>query len=91
MIVNSKFYNIYNLRISQISWDMTLLTFFITGCWASLFPVILVDLLGIEVIEKSLGQCLAAGSIAFLVASPMSGEFPNNYKSVQTYDLHKIK
>ncbi len=44
------------------------------GCWAALFPVILVDLLGIEVIEKSLGQCLAAGSVAFLVASPMSGE-----------------
>ena len=89
MIVNSEFYNIYNLRHS-FSGDISLL-FFITGCWASLFPVILVDLLGIEVIEKSLGQCLAAGSIAFLVASPMSGEFPNNYKSVQTYDLHKIK
>ena len=63
---------------------------FITGCWASLLPVILVDLLGIEVIEKSLGQCLAAGSIAFLVASPMSGKFPNNYKSVIYTKLKKL-
>ncbi|ELU17411.1 hypothetical protein CAPTEDRAFT_225743 [Capitella teleta] len=44
-----------------------------TGSWASLFPVILVDLLGIDSIERSLGQCLAAGSIAFLLASPISG------------------
>lgn len=54
-----------------------------TGSWASLFPVILVDLLGIEAIERTLGQCLAAGSLAFLVASPISGELiqrtGNNY------------
>lgn len=44
-----------------------------TGCWASLFPCILVDLLGLDYIEQSLGQSLFAGSFAFLLASPMSG------------------
>ncbi|ELT98491.1 hypothetical protein CAPTEDRAFT_205609 [Capitella teleta] len=43
-----------------------------SGIWSSLFPVILVDLLGVAVIERSLGQVLAVGSIAFLLASPMS-------------------
>lgn len=53
-----------------------------TGCWASLFPVILVDLLGIDVIERSLGQSLAIASFAFLFASPLSAfikEQTNNY------------
>ena len=44
-----------------------------SGCFAALFPVILVDLLGIDMIEKSLGQALACASIGFLLASPMSG------------------
>ena len=37
-----------------------------SGCFAALFPVILVDLLGIDMIEKSLGQELACASIGFL-------------------------
>jgi len=44
-----------------------------TGCFASLFPVILVDLVGVEGIETSLGQSMAVGSFVFLIASPLSG------------------
>merc|ERR1712002_1373067 len=44
-----------------------------SGCWASLFPVILVDLLGVSVIERALGLALASVSIAFLIASPIAG------------------
>jgi len=44
-----------------------------SGCWVSLFPVVLVDLLGVDSIETSLGQVFAFSSMAFLIASPLSG------------------
>ena len=39
----------------------------------ALYPVILVDLMGVDLIEKSLGTAIAVGSVAFLVAAPISG------------------
>ncbi|CAH1782386.1 unnamed protein product [Owenia fusiformis] len=44
-----------------------------TGCYFSLFVVILVDLLGVDVVDKSLGLVMGVSSIAFLIASPFSG------------------
>ncbi|KAI0237018.1 Monocarboxylate transporter 12 [Lamellibrachia satsuma] len=44
-----------------------------TGCWVAVFPVLLVDLLGIDRIERSLGMCMGISSFAFLVAAPISG------------------
>ncbi|CAD5116583.1 DgyrCDS5460 [Dimorphilus gyrociliatus] len=48
-----------------------------SGFFAALFPVVLVDLLGVNEIEKSMGQALAVTSFGFLVASPLSGKFNN--------------
>ncbi|KAK2142870.1 hypothetical protein LSH36_903g00095 [Paralvinella palmiformis] len=45
----------------------------LTGCFASLVPVVLVDQMGIDVMEFTLGQVFASSSVAFLLASPMSG------------------
>ena len=45
----------------------------VAGCWVALFPVLLVDLLGIDRIERSLGMCMGVSSFAFLVAAPISG------------------
>ncbi len=43
------------------------------GCFVSLFSVILVDLYGLIMLEKSLGQALAAISFVFLFGSPLIG------------------
>ena len=43
------------------------------GGGMSLFPVVLVDRLGINSYEQSYGQCVAVGVIAYLFASPVSG------------------
>ncbi len=45
-----------------------------TGCTASLFPVIMVDLLGLELVEKSIGLCISMTSPAFIIAAPLSGK-----------------
>ena len=45
----------------------------VAGCWVALFPCLLVDLLGINKIERSLGHCMAFCSVVFLVATPLSG------------------
>ena len=44
------------------------------GCFASMYPVVMVDLMGLDVIEYTLGLGMASTSIAFLVASPLSGK-----------------
>ncbi|CAD5116912.1 DgyrCDS5753 [Dimorphilus gyrociliatus] len=73
------FFNTYGLMVFY-----SVLFGAFTGCWASLFPVILVDLLGIDVIERSLGQSLAIASFAFLFASPLSAFIKEKTKS---YDV----
>ena len=40
----------------------------------ALFPVLLVDLFGVDSIERSLGMCMGLSSFAFLVAAPISGK-----------------
>ncbi|CAH1781646.1 unnamed protein product [Owenia fusiformis] len=45
----------------------------LSGSFASLFPVILVDLFGMDLVEKSVGLTLATSSIAFLTSSPLCG------------------
>ncbi len=46
----------------------------LAGCWACLWSVVVVDLMGKEVMEASIGLCLAGTSVAFLFASPMAGK-----------------
>ncbi len=43
------------------------------GCYITLFAVILVDLLGIEIVEKSVGQCLAISSFFIRIGVPTCG------------------
>ena len=43
------------------------------GCFISLFSVILVDLFGLEILEKSLGQAMATNSPVFLFGTPLIG------------------
>ena len=61
----------------------------VVGCYASLFPVILVDLLGLTILEKSMGQVLAVSSVAFLFASPMSGTEPLDLNILtEVFNIH---
>ncbi len=45
----------------------------LAGCNSTLFAIVLVDLLGIDNVEKSVGQCLAINSFFYLLGVPMSG------------------
>lgn len=44
-----------------------------SGSFVALFPVVIVDLFGIEKVSQSIGQAMAVGSFAFLVAGPLCG------------------
>jgi len=44
-----------------------------TGCFASLYPVLMVDFFGMERIGKVIGQAIGTHSPVFLIAAPLSG------------------
>ena len=47
----------------------------IPGSYLCLFPLTAVELFGADRPTRCIGQCLAAGAIPFLVASPFSGTY----------------
>ena len=54
----------------------------------ALFPVLLVDLFGVDSIERSLGMCMGLSSFAFLVAAPISG---NIMPKSQIFTYRKLR
>lgn len=47
----------------------------IIGAVASVFPVVLVDTLGVEYIEKALAINMVASAVGYILASPMAGMY----------------
>ncbi len=65
------FISIYNIYPTLLMYSVCFAV--LSGCYSTLFAVVLVDLFGIENVEKSVGQCLAVNSFFFLLGVPMSG------------------
>jgi hypothetical protein len=45
----------------------------VVGCWASLYAVIQVDMVGTHRISKALGLTFTSSALGFLIAAPLSG------------------
>ncbi len=59
----------------------------IVGIFWTTYAVVLVDLLGVDVIERALGQSLAFAAIGYIAGVPLAGEAQIGQKGYMIIDL----